>query len=649
MSHKDGSFLEPVEPEVSQYCSSFSGNLPPFDLPDELPDTPLKEPLEERPLEERPLEERSLEELEEEWDGQLDCTTANRSSEIEIVISPDHTSDNVDDTLSTSTGTTAGRQHGTSAETFWNSMMASRSKSISPEEICKSRLAAVEEAPRHRARGSSLFKMDLMSAPIKSSLMTEMESVLRLRHNNLIQYYGYAISPTFKPVLVYEYVEGSLQQIIHNPTIMLDQEILMSITKNIANVMRYLHSHSPVVVHGNLISSSILVDSNLNIKVADLVKCGRRPSTYNPPEVASGAQPDTKSDVWFFGLLLYELFTRKAPFESIMSARDEMSRRGSQPPAQVELPILHLTDMTCSSAVVRNICRSCQAVDPQARPTFQEITKQLSQLRSSTLATKMNQLLEKNRLLHDILPEHVAAPLSSGRKVKPEVYEDVTLFFSDIVGFTTISQKLQPIEVMNLLDRLYGRFDGLTKKHELFKVETIGDAYMCAGNLLSRQSDHSLRVVKFAKDTIAVAKETIVHPQFPEMGCVNIRVGLHSGPLVASVVGKTNPRYCLFGDTVNTASRMESNSERNCIHVSASTALKLVEVDCMRLIPRGHIPIKGKGEMETFWLRGYAPPEVSMSFSNPSSMHPSRQGSLALSAGPGPLDSFSDISARSGT
>jgi len=483
------------------------------------------------------------------------------------------------------------------------------------------------------------------------SLKKEMQQIMQLRHHNLKQYYGWTRSPTNKPAVVYEYREGSLSHLIHNCTIMLDQEIRLSMIKSIASVMKYLHTRSPVVTHGNLASSNILVDSNFNVKVADLVKTWRRPPRFYAPEVAMGGLPDKRSDVWSFGVLMYEVFSQKVPFAKVMTEQDvdEPGEGARDEEAAQLLPVLQLNTVMCNSEVVRSICHSCQSVDPRKRPTFSEICEQLELVETSSLVTQMNQLVEKQKLLYDILPAHVATTLAEGKKVNPERYEEITLFFSDIVGFTTISQTLAPMQVMAMLDRLYGEFDKLTMQYGLFKVETIGDAYMCAGNLITQQPDHACRVVRFARDTIRVANETLVDQDDAESDTINIRVGLHTGPVVASVVGKTNPRYCLFGDTVNTASRMESNSERNCIHVSASTALKLVEVDCMRLIPRGHIPIKGKGEMETFWLRGYAPPEVSMSFSNPSSMHPSRQGSLALSAGPGPLDSFSDISARSGT
>lgn len=206
-------------------------------------------------------------------------------------------------------------------------------------------------------------------------------------------------------------------------------------------------------------------------------------------------------------------------------------------------------------------------------------------------------------LLFDVFPKHIAEALRSGRKVEPENHECVTIFFCDIVGFTTISSELDPMKVSDMLDRLYNSFDALSHYHDVFKVETIGDAYMAVTNLTKAQPDHCKRIAEFAVDAIRVANQTLIDKDDPTRGFVNIRVGFHSGPVVSNVVGSRNPRFCLFGDSVNTASRMESNSEVNRIHCSHTSAeLLKVQHPNLKLNPRGIIEVKGKGEMETFWV-----------------------------------------------
>jgi len=155
-----------------------------------------------------------------------------------------------------------------------------------------------------------------------------------------------------------------------------------------------------------------------------------------------------------------------------------------------------------------------------------------------------------------------------------------------------------------MLDRLYQKFDDLSDKHDIFKAETIGDAYMAIANLVKDQtSDHVKRIVEFSKDVIKAASETYIDEDHPEKGFVQIRVGFHSGPVIADVIGTRLPKYDVFGDTVNTASRMESNSESGRIHCSkASADLLRLQDPKSRLVSRGQIDIKGKGLMSTYWV-----------------------------------------------
>lgn len=228
---------------------------------------------------------------------------------------------------------------------------------------------------------------------------------------------------------------------------------------------------------------------------------------------------------------------------------------------------------------------------------------------TGSLLSKMRFLLQFKKehpdtdLLDEIFPKPVADALRQGQKIEPMLRDCVTVFFSDIVGFTEIASILSPMKVSDMLDRLYLRFDMLSLKHDVFKVETIGDAYMAATNLVKDQDDHVKRIAEFAIDAVRAANETLIDVDDPSKGFVEIRVGFHTGAVVATVIGSRCPRYSLFGDSVNTAARMESTSEKNRIQCSDQSAcLLMMGHPEIRLASRGLINIKGKGEIYTFWV-----------------------------------------------
>jgi len=175
-------------------------------------------------------------------------------------------------------------------------------------------------------------------------------------------------------------------------------------------------------------------------------------------------------------------------------------------------------------------------------------------------------------VLKSMLPENAIKHLQTETSLFAEQFEFVTILFADIVDYTLLASMITPIQVVSLLDELYITFDMLAKKHGVYKVETIGDSYMCSTGCPVAEDAHiaAKRMINFAKDLLLSVKN--FHPNFLPAGFkVEVRVGVHSGPCVAGIIGKVMPRYCLFGDTVNTAARMESNGEPMRIHMSQLT------------------------------------------------------------------------------
>ena len=196
-----------------------------------------------------------------------------------------------------------------------------------------------------------------------------------------------------------------------------------------------------------------------------------------------------------------------------------------------------------------------------------------------------------------------AMDLSSDRVASlAEFHKQVTVFFCDIVGFTRISACSTPRDVMGMLNKLFVLLDEATEEHGIFKVETIGDAYMCVAGLnmkdgrsLADPGHHASNMVKFCRDALLAAGQVTDPHGHP----VKIRIGLHSGDVMTGVVGCKMPRFCLFGDTVNTASRMESTGIPMRVHASKATKDLLPGE---RWEPTGGVEAKGKGKMDTFLL-----------------------------------------------
>ncbi|XP_055587239.1 uncharacterized protein LOC129739750 isoform X2 [Uranotaenia lowii] len=209
-----------------------------------------------------------------------------------------------------------------------------------------------------------------------------------------------------------------------------------------------------------------------------------------------------------------------------------------------------------------------------------------------------------DRLLYQMLPPIVVRHLKQQRQVPAETFDSVTIFFSDIVGFTNISAVSSAMEVVTMLNTLYRLFDSIILKYDVYKVETIGDAYMVVSGLPQRNGDkHAGEIGMMSLDLLCGVSGFII----PHMRnhTLEIRIGINSGPCVAGVVGTTMPRYCLFGDTINTASRMESTGEPMKIHVSENTKAILDKIGGFKIKLRGTIEVKGKGTMDTFWLQGH--------------------------------------------
>lgn len=216
---------------------------------------------------------------------------------------------------------------------------------------------------------------------------------------------------------------------------------------------------------------------------------------------------------------------------------------------------------------------------------------------------------EQEKLLHSILPVNIAERILNQEQFIADYYPSVSVLFLDIVGFTALSSNILPKHLIYILDTIFTKADEIIDQHGLEKIKTIGDGYLAVGNLTSPLEKHHRATALAALEVMHEIHNLKV--VFPEMSKVlpqgtntqiDIRIGIHSGEVIAGIVGKNRYIFDLWGDAVNIASRMESTSQPGKIHVSDTFASRIINDSEFQLFPRESIEIKGKGMMNTFWL-----------------------------------------------
>ncbi|KAI4498634.1 hypothetical protein M0802_006340 [Mischocyttarus mexicanus] len=461
-----------------------------------------------------------------------------------------------------------------------------------------------------------------------------------LRHENLNPLIGCLNEPT-RPCLVSEYCSrGSLEDVLVQDEIKLDWSFRLSLLTDLVRGMRYLHG-TPIRVHGYLTSRNCVIDARWVLKITDYgLPAFYEAQNMSPPsklsrdllwtapellrDVNLRKRGTQSGDVYSFGIIMQEVIVRGEPFCMLALSPEDIIEKVMKPPPLIRPSV----SKGAAPPEAINIMRQCWAESPDMRPDFNcvhDLFKKLNYGRKVNFIDTMFQLLEKysnnleelirerteqldmekkktEQLLNRMLPNSVAEKLKLGIPVDPEEFREVTIYFSDIVGFTTISAHSTPFQVVDLLNDLYTCFDATINAYAVYKVETIGDAYMVVGGCPVRIPDHATQVATMALDLLHQSGRFKIR-HLPKMQ-LKLRIGLHTGPCCAGVVGLTMPRYCLFGDTVNTASRMESTGAPWRIHISQATKDRLTQAGGYNIEYRGTTEVKGKGKMQTYWLLG---------------------------------------------
>jgi class 3 adenylate cyclase len=224
--------------------------------------------------------------------------------------------------------------------------------------------------------------------------------------------------------------------------------------------------------------------------------------------------------------------------------------------------------------------------------------KRLRDREQAYLAQLRAEREKSERLLLNVLPAAIAERLKEDQGVMAESFEEATILFADVVGFTEMSAQITPVELVYLLNEVFSAFDELATRHRLEKIKTIGDAYMVVGGLPERRPDHAEAVAEMAldmQDALAALNRRLGTS-------LRIRTGVNTGPVVAGIIGTSKFIYDLWGDAVNTASRMESHGVPGRVQATAATYERLRGRYLFE--PRGTVRVKGKGELPTYFLNG---------------------------------------------
>ncbi|VDK40436.1 unnamed protein product [Taenia asiatica] len=479
---------------------------------------------------------------------------------------------------------------------------------------------------------------------LTKNIRKEIKAMRQLSHRNLCQLVGVCLEPPEIAIFMEYCPKRSLRDVFRNEVMPSSWAFKLSLIQDIVCGVEFLHTHG--FIHGRLNSQNCVVDDRLTCKITDF---GLESIRYNKPEEKletfledprnwafiapeyrgnTPAPPNIHMDSFSYGTIMCEVAQPRedpedfnAPDLTEGERQEVMVQWWDYPLPNVDAFEGSADDSTPNMNDYLNLIKLCWSpVD--VRPSFDVIRSKMdlinprrknpidiilslmekysAHLESIVSERTQDLIAEKQRtdeLLHSMLPKTIANQLRSGQAVPAEAYSSCTIYFSDIVGFTNISSDSTPFQVVALLNKLYSEFDQIIDRYDVYKVETIGDAYMVASGVPRRNGQrHAVSITDMALDLVEVSHSFVI-PHMPNEP-LKIRVGLHSGPVCAGVVGLKMPRYCLFGDTVNTASRMESNGEAYKIHCSDATHEILSTLGGFHFEERGTIEVKGPPSIE---------------------------------------------------
>ncbi|CCD63635.3 Receptor-type guanylate cyclase gcy-11 [Caenorhabditis elegans] len=490
-------------------------------------------------------------------------------------------------------------------------------------------------------------KINKTQLKLTREMKQEIDLLMNETHENLNRFFG-LINESDLIFTIHSYgPRKSLMDLLRNDDLRLDRMFKVSFVEDVVKGLQFLHEGSKIGYHGNLKSSNCIVDAYWRIKLSNY---GMEQIRVEEPE----SKPDdllwfapeiirryavkhdlsklelAKADIYSLAIVLYEIYGRQGPFGDDLLDSDEIIEQLKFPDGgALTRPDIHL--ITKAPYPLASVVEKCWVEDPASRPSIKkvrELLKPLSKGLKGNIADNIMNLLDRYRnnledvikerteqlederkrnesLLLQLLPKSVANSLKNGQPVDAEFYDSVSIYFSDIVGFTALSSKSTPLQVVNMLNNLYTNFDTIIDKFDCYKVETIGDAYMFVSGLPEVNSYLHAGEVASASLELLDSIKTFTVSHCPDEK-LRLRIGNHTGPVVTGVVGIRMPRYCLFGDTVIIANMMESSGEPMRIQISSDAYELILKCGGYVTEQREKIVLKNKLEVMTYWMNDYS-------------------------------------------
>jgi class 3 adenylate cyclase len=373
-------------------------------------------------------------------------------------------------------------------------------------------------------------------------------------------------------------------------------------------------SIAPDEVHPTLRKAEVLVADDSRTMRAALSRSLRELGFTNISEAVDGADAINKLLDRPYDLMLLDM---EMPVMNGMEVLAAMKLK----PSISGIPVIVISAADQVETAVRCIEAGAEDYLPKPPPATllrarvttaleKKRLKDLDRLRFAQLQAEKELVeIEKEKsekLLLNILPGAIANRLKGGEKTIANGHATVSVMFADLCGFTALSRKTSPTDLVTMLNRIFTEFDIIVEKYQVEKIKTIGDCYMMVGGLPSHRDDHAQAVAAAAMEMVS-ALERINQSNGTEL---QMRVGIHTGPVVAGVIGKIKFTYDLWGDTVNVASRMESSGLPGRVHLSEQTQQAL-SGDFLTE-ERGFVECKGLGQVKTYFLKGRAQPALSV-------------------------------------